>query len=99
LKKIINLAKNKKIYLVSIPLTDDYENINIKKVDRNKMLWWSTFRNLDLTMSNFHFIDLADYKHDDFSSLFYPENCDGHWNKKGNTFVAQIISNYINKKK
>lgn len=38
LNKIINLAKNKKIYLVSIPLTDDYENTNIKKVDRNKML-------------------------------------------------------------
>lgn len=99
LKKIINLAKNKNIYLVSIPLTDDYENINIKKVDRNKMLWWSTFRNLDLVMSNFYFIDLADYKHDDFSSLFYPDNCDGHWNKKGNDFVAQIISNYINKNK
>jgi hypothetical protein len=38
-------------------------------------------------------------KHDDFSSLFYPDDCDGHWNKKGNIWAAKIISNYINKNK
>jgi hypothetical protein len=99
IKKIINSAKNKKIYLISIPLTDDYENINIKNIDRNKMLWWSTFKHLDSSLSNFYFIDLADYRHDDFSSLFYPDDCDGHWNKKGNIWAAKIISNYINKNK
>ena len=95
IKKIINSAKDKRIYLVSIPLVDDYENINIKKIDRNKMLWWSTFKDLDSSLSSFFFIDLADYKHEDFSSLFYPDDCDGHWNKKGNIWAAKIISNYI----
>lgn len=95
IKKIINSANNKKIYLVSIPLSDDYENINIKKLDRNKMIWWSTFKDLDSLLTNFYFIDLADYIHDDFTSLFYPDNCDGHWNKKGNIWAAEIISNYI----
>lgn len=94
LQKFIKENSNKNILLFSIPLYEDYENI--KNDDyRNDIFWWKKIKNFENEYKNFHFLDLIDYASDEYKEYFFPNKCDGHWNRKGHNWAGKIISEYL----
>ena len=97
LKKLLD-NNDKKIFVFSIPLYEDY--IEIKKNDiREKIFWWKNLKQLEKDYKNFKFFDLYDHIGEiNYKSFFFPNECDGHWNPKGNKWAGEVISNLIKKK-
>lgn len=97
LEKILKMNLDKKIFLFSIPLYDDY--LVIKNNDiRKKIYWWKHLKNFQNKYSNFYFFDLYDFANENYKKLFFPEKCDGHWNPRGNKWAGEIISDILRKK-
>jgi hypothetical protein len=96
IKKIIDISPAKNIYIVSIPHISDFERkASLGKNDnRKEMIWW---RSLDefrlISDKNIVFTDLIDFGLKNNEKLFF--KCDGHWNKFGNEWAAQIVSDVI----
>jgi len=98
LEKIITENLDKKIYLFSIPLYEDY--LSIKKNDiRNEIYWYKKLKKFEYEYNNFNFLDLYDYADDNYNKFFSPNVCDGHWNEKGHKWAGDIISKFILHKK
>tara|TARA_Y100000996_G_scaffold409594_1_gene390524 strand:- start:558 stop:1691 length:1134 start_codon:yes stop_codon:yes gene_type:complete len=94
LKKIILNNIDKKIYLFSIPLYEDY--LAIKENDiRKEIYWWKKLKALDKKYNNFYFFDLHDYANNNYKEYFFPNKCDGHWNNSGHEWAGKILSELI----
>jgi hypothetical protein len=93
LKKIISSAHSKKIWIVSIPILEDYNRIN--KGEKLEGLYWRNSL-VDLSSSSggrVNFIDLIEHKPRNLTDVFL--SCDGHWSTNGNKWAAEIISPHL----
>lgn len=93
LKKIISSAHSKKIWIVSIPILEDYNRMN--KGEKLENLYW---RNSLISLSSSSsghvtFIDLIEHKPENLPDIFF--SCDGHWSPHGNKWAAEIISPHL----
>ena len=94
LQKIISENSEKKIYIFVIPIYEDY--LIIKENDyRKNIYWWKKLKNLDEKYSNFSFVDFYDHADENYKNFFFPNKCDGHWNKHGQKWAGKIMSNVI----
>ena len=95
LKKIFDLAEDKQIYLVIIPVKQDYEKI--ENDDYKNQYWYKSLFEISNNNESLFILDLLDlYKNENHNDYFL--ECDGHWNYHGNQMAADAIINLINTK-
>lgn len=94
LQKFIKENSKKNIILFSIPLYEDYEIVKNNDY-RDEIFWWKKIKSFQYKYKNFHFLDLIDYATENYKDYFFPNKCDGHWNKKGHQWAGEIISEYL----
>jgi hypothetical protein len=99
-KKIVELADKKDTLFVVIPSAADIDAFkNTSKKDLyKKQHWFSEINNLaSLKDQHVELLDLLDYLPNKTENLFLP--CDSHWSRDGNIWAADIIHEFISKKK
>lgn len=97
IKKILDLAKNKQILIVSLPSNIDLGLIksDADKTYRNN-IWYQELRQLEISYENFKFIDFADNLNLEDYNKYYLD-CEGHYSKIGHSELAKYISKSIKK--
>ena len=93
LKEIFNLAQDKDIYLVIIPVIQDYEK-NINDEYKNQY-WYTSLINIKNNANNLFILDLLDLQNSENFYDYFLE-CDGHWNLNGNKMAANAIIDILN---
>ena len=93
--KNIIVHKKVKSYIVIIPTIYDINNY-LKNNKNYKDLYWYQKLNNIAEDNNTIFIDLMDFIDFDLKKSYF-HTCDGHWNKIGNSFAANIFLKFYNK--
>ena len=91
IRKILKLAKDKKIILISIPSVSDINKKN--NTNKNNIYWTKKFKNLQTKNSNFKFLNLINFLPPDTNSLYL--ECDGHLSEEGNKWISEILSRHL----
>lgn len=92
LKEIFDLANDKQIYLVIIPVKQDYEKI--VNDEYKSQYWYESLIEISKNNDNLFILDLLDlYSGENFHKYFL--ECDGHWNYNGNKMAADAIVNLL----
>jgi hypothetical protein len=92
LKKIIEDSPASLIFIISIPILEDFNRAEHNPNHKN-LFWVKALKNLKVKNKKIKFIDLLSYKPNSAKDLFFA--CDNHWNSKGNSWAGEIISSEI----
>ena len=86
------MANDKQIYLVIIPVKQDYEKI--VNDEYKSQYWYESLIEISKNNDNLFILDLLDlYSGENFHKYFL--ECDGHWNYNGNKMAADAIVNLL----
>ncbi len=94
LQKFIKENSKKNILFFTIPLFEDYKIVQNNDY-RDEIFWWKKIKSFEDQYKNFYFLDLIDYATEDYKDYFFPNKCDGHWNRDGHEWAGKIISKYM----
>ena len=93
IKKILNLANQKKTILISIPSPIDISKKR-NNAEKNKDIFWiDEFRKIERQENNFKFLNLIDMLPRNTENLFL--ECDGHLSIEGHKWISENLSEYL----
>lgn len=87
-KKILDEAKNKKIFIFTIPRPEDIKRLNINTEEIENLYWYKNLKKLS-KRNNITFVDLAEYMKNGFQNYYH--TCDGHFSRNGNYLMFKIF--------
>jgi hypothetical protein len=91
LEKIVKMANNKNIFIISIPRPEDLKRLHNSYEDIEDLHWYKSLKKLD-KKNNISFIDLAKFIKNDYKNYYH--KCDGHFNKYGNYQMFKIFEKF-----
>ncbi len=76
-------------------------NIYSNTLNKSNTLWMNEMMDTICTINNIEYINLTEYMYQDYkvNELKFNSELDGHWNEYGHKFVADVLYEYLKKKK